>query len=56
MAAQLGQLERNYQNVLNEMVAYQRGMAAQDNLMQNLISYFIQLESGKSSANPLGGA
>ncbi|KAG8963467.1 kinase-regulated stress-responsive transcription factor skn7 [Tulasnella sp. 408] len=54
MAASLAALERNYQNVLNEMVVYQRGMAAQDSLMQNLISYFIQLENGKSPNDSLG--
>lgn len=52
MAASLAALERNYQNVLNEMVVYQRGMAAQDSLMQNLISYFIQLENGRCCARP----
>ncbi|KIO34592.1 hypothetical protein M407DRAFT_88338 [Tulasnella calospora MUT 4182] len=54
MSASLTALERNYQNVLNEMVVYQRGMAAQDSLMQNLISYFIQLENGKSPNDSLG--
>lgn len=52
LATSLAALERNYQNVLNEMVVYQRGMAAQDSLMQNLISYFIQLENGRCSARP----
>lgn len=52
LAASLTALDRNYQNVLNEMVVYQRGMAAQDSLMQNLISYFIQLENGTCSARP----
>lgn len=54
LATSLTALERNYQNVLNEMVVYQRGMAAQDSLMQNLISYFIQLENGKSPNDSLG--
>ncbi|KAG8987843.1 kinase-regulated stress-responsive transcription factor skn7 [Tulasnella sp. 427] len=54
LVASIAALERNYQNVLNEMVVYQRGMAAQDSLMQNLISYFIQLENGKSPNDGLG--
>ncbi|KAG8898800.1 kinase-regulated stress-responsive transcription factor skn7 [Tulasnella sp. 403] len=54
MSTQLTNLERNYQNVLNEMVAYQRAMATQDSLMQNLISYLLQLESGKTPTEGLG--
>jgi osomolarity two-component system response regulator SKN7 len=40
-------LERNYESVLVEMVAFQRGMAQQDGLMQNMISYFLGNQSGK---------
>ncbi|KAF9524482.1 HSF-type DNA-binding-domain-containing protein [Crepidotus variabilis] len=40
-------LERNYESVLVEMVGFQRGMAQQDGLMQNLIAYFLGSESGK---------
>lgn len=47
LTSQVATLERNYQNVLHEMVVYQRSMAAQDSLMQNIISYFVQLESGE---------
>ena len=46
MAAHIRNLENNYQNVLNEMVNFQRNMAQQDGLMQNLIQYFLQLENG----------
>ena len=46
MAAHIRSLEVNYQNVLNEMVNFQRNMAQQDGLMQNLIQYFLQLENG----------
>lgn len=46
MAAHIGNLEGNYQNVLNEMVNFQRNMAQQDGLMQNLIQYFLQIENG----------
>ncbi|KAF9448302.1 hypothetical protein P691DRAFT_775528 [Macrolepiota fuliginosa MF-IS2] len=46
-------LERNYESVLVEMVGFQRGMAQQDGLMQNLIAYFLGSESGKLKAtNP----
>ena len=46
MAAHIRSLETNYQNVLAEMVNFQRNMAQQDGLMQNLIQYFLQLENG----------
>ena len=46
MAAHIRSLETNYQNVLTEMVNFQRNMAQQDGLMQNLIQYFLQLENG----------
>ncbi|KAJ6568039.1 winged helix DNA-binding domain-containing protein [Mycena vulgaris] len=35
-------LERSYQDVLVEMVGFQRGMAQQDGLMQNLIRSFLR--------------
>jgi osomolarity two-component system response regulator SKN7 len=47
MAAHVRSLERNYQDVLVEMVNFQRNMAQQDSLMQNLISYFLQVENGE---------
>lgn len=50
MGARLATAERNYQNLLIEMVAFQKGMAAQDSLMQSLITQFIQQESGASRA------
>ncbi|KAG9003473.1 kinase-regulated stress-responsive transcription factor skn7 [Tulasnella sp. JGI-2019a] len=52
MTARLATAERNYQNVLNEMVAFQRGMAAQDSLMQTLISHFI--DSAKPGSEGAG--
>lgn len=48
MAIHIRNLENNYQNVLTEMVNFQRNMAQQDGLMQNLIQYFLQLENGTS--------
>jgi len=47
MSAHIRHLESNYQNVLTEMVNFQRNMAQQDGLMQNLISYFLQMENGQ---------
>ncbi|KAJ7753068.1 HSF-type DNA-binding-domain-containing protein [Mycena maculata] len=35
-------LERKYQEVLLEMVTFQRSLAQQDGLMQNLIQYFLR--------------
>lgn len=40
-------LERNYESVLVEMVAFQRGIAQQDGLMQNMISYFLANQNGE---------
>jgi osomolarity two-component system, response regulator SKN7 len=45
-AAHIRSLERNYQDVLVEMVNFQRNMAQQDGLMQNLIQYFLGVENG----------
>jgi osomolarity two-component system response regulator SKN7 len=47
MSTHIRHLENNYQNVLTEMVNFQRNMAQQDGLMQNLISYFLQMENGQ---------
>ena len=46
MAQHIRHLENDYQSVLGEMVNFQRNMAQQDGLMQNLIQYFLQLENG----------
>jgi len=46
MVRRIHHLESNYQSVLGEMVVFQRNMAQQDGLMQNLIQYFLQLENG----------
>lgn len=64
MAIHIRHLEKNYQNVLNEMVDFQRTMARQDQLMQGLIEYFlcptgeggsIMSSSGTTSAGLTGG-
>jgi osomolarity two-component system response regulator SKN7 len=46
-ASHILSLERNYQDVLVEMVQFQRNMAQQDGLMQNLIQYFLGVENGE---------
>jgi osomolarity two-component system response regulator SKN7 len=46
MSSHLRNLERSYQDILVEMVNFQRNMAQQDNLMQNLIQYFLNSENG----------
>ncbi|KAF5323855.1 hypothetical protein D9611_008398 [Ephemerocybe angulata] len=51
LRGRLRSLERSYENVLVEMVGFQRGMAQQDGVMQNLIAYFLGSESGKSLSN-----
>lgn len=48
MSAHIRNLETNYQNVLGEIVHFQRNMANQDGLMQNLIGYFIGMENSQS--------
>ncbi|KAH9832842.1 HSF-type DNA-binding-domain-containing protein [Rhodofomes roseus] len=56
LVAHVRNLESNYQSVLTEMVNFQRNMAQQDGLMQNLIQYFLQLENGKIKAEELSSA
>ncbi|TRM61360.1 HSF-type DNA-binding-domain-containing protein [Schizophyllum amplum] len=45
MQARMRTLERNYQDVLVELVGFQRGMAQQDGLMQNLLQYVLRNDS-----------
>ncbi|KAK2459440.1 hypothetical protein APHAL10511_008551 [Amanita phalloides] len=47
MRTRIRTLERNYETILLELVSFQRGMAQQDGIMQNLVSYFVNSESGK---------
>jgi osomolarity two-component system response regulator SKN7 len=47
LRARIRVLERNYENVLVEMLGFQRGMAQQDGLMQSLIAYFLGSENGE---------
>jgi osomolarity two-component system response regulator SKN7 len=47
MTSHIRSLERNHQDVLVEMVNFQRNMTQQDGLMQNLIQYILQGENGK---------
>ncbi|KIY51044.1 hypothetical protein FISHEDRAFT_38423, partial [Fistulina hepatica ATCC 64428] len=50
MQLRLRNMERNYQDILVELVGFQRGMAQQDGLMQNLLQYFLRDESQSSSS------
>ncbi|ODQ51440.1 response regulator [Saitoella complicata NRRL Y-17804] len=51
MNGHLQKLSRNYQSVIGEMLNFQRNMVAQDALMQNLISYLVNLEGGDKNTN-----
>lgn len=51
MVVRLRTLERNYQDVLVEMVGFQRGMAQQDGLMQSLIQGWL----GADVSSGMGG-
>jgi osomolarity two-component system response regulator SKN7 len=53
MAARLRSVESNYQNVLSELVNFQRNMAQQDGVMQNLIQYFLNIENSKLKTEAL---
>lgn len=53
MATRLRSVESSYQNVLSELVNFQRNMAQQDGVMQNLIQYFLNIENGKLKAEAL---
>ncbi|KIY68001.1 winged helix DNA-binding domain-containing protein [Cylindrobasidium torrendii FP15055 ss-10] len=52
LSAHIRNLERNYHDVLVEMVGFQRNMAQQDSLMQNLIQYFLQVENSREMSVP----
>ena len=54
--ARLRSVEGSYQNVLSELVNFQRNMAQQDGVMQNLIQYFLNIENGKLKAEALMAA
>lgn len=56
VVTRLRSVEANYQNVLNELVNFQRNMAQQDGVMQNLIQYFLNIENGKIKAEALVAA
>ncbi|TEB39384.1 hypothetical protein FA13DRAFT_1596213, partial [Coprinellus micaceus] len=46
LKGRLRQLERQYEQVLVEMVGFQRGMTQQDGVMQSLIAYFMSGQGG----------
>ncbi len=46
VSSQLAEMQNSYKSVLAQMADYQRGMFHQDALMQSLIAYILQRESG----------
>ncbi|SDA06610.1 BZ3501_MvSof-1269-A2-R1_Chr4-2g06656 [Microbotryum saponariae] len=50
MQQHMNNLSQDYQAVIGEMMNFQRNMVAQDQLMQNLIQYLINLEADQSAA------
>lgn len=49
MSQHMHSLSQEYQTVMGEMMNFQRNMVAQDQLMQNLIQYLVNLEAGPLS-------
>lgn len=47
MNGHINNLTRQYQGVIGEMLTFQRNMVQQDQLMQNLIQYLMNLEAGE---------
>ncbi|ORY43593.1 HSF-type DNA-binding-domain-containing protein [Leucosporidium creatinivorum] len=53
MQQHMNSLSQDYQAVIGEMMNFQRNMVAQDQLMQNLIQYLVNLEADqKAASNP----
>lgn len=48
MQQHMTNLSADYQAVIGEMMNFQRNMVAQDQLMQNIIQYLVNLEAGES--------
>ncbi|KAL8276848.1 hypothetical protein RQP46_010779 [Phenoliferia psychrophenolica] len=53
MSQHMNNISQDYQVVMGEMMNFQRNMVAQDQLMQNLIQYLVNLEADqKALGNP----
>jgi len=50
MNTHLQGLSKNYQSVISEMLTFQRNMLAQDQVMQNLIQYLVNLEGDQQKS------
>ncbi|GAA5911709.1 hypothetical protein JCM6882_006948 [Rhodosporidiobolus microsporus] len=50
MQQHMSNLSQDYQAVIGEMMNFQRNMVAQDQLMQNLIQYLVNLEADQKSS------
>ena len=46
LTAHIQTLENDYERVASEMMNFQRNLSQQDEVMQNLIQYFVRLENG----------
>ncbi len=56
MTHHIGTLTKQYQNVIGEMLTFQRNMVQQDQLMQNLIQYLVHLEQDRGDKRIEHGA
>ncbi|KIM28664.1 hypothetical protein M408DRAFT_138020 [Serendipita vermifera MAFF 305830] len=52
MKSHIYTLESNYRSVLDEMAAFQQGMASQDALIQNLLQHLVNFEQPKRPGDP----
>jgi len=46
MNEHLHSLSKNYHSVVQDLLNFQKNMVAQDQLMQNLVQYLVNLEAG----------
>lgn len=54
MASHIAKLTKQYQGVIGEMLTFQRNMVQQDQLMQNLIQYLMNLEQDRKVEGSTG--
>jgi len=50
MNEHLHALSKNYHSVVQDLLNFQKNMVAQDQLMQNLVQYLVNLEAGVSES------
>lgn len=54
MTSHMNNLTKQYQGVIGEMMTFQKNMVQQDQLMQNLIQYLMNLEADRQLENKAG--